>query len=181
MRQPVVHVASIRKTYGSTVAVDEVSFDVQPGEIFGLIGPNGAGKTTTMECVDGLRTPDRGLISVLGLDPRRDAYALQGFQLVGGPSWLDSERFDILAKAEGNPTPDQERLMLRSLLAERFALSVHVETRELPLYAMVMTRADGRPGPRLRRTGADCSSATRTTRGRADAGSGSRSRRFPAN
>ncbi|HEV3215554.1 MAG TPA: ABC transporter ATP-binding protein [Vicinamibacterales bacterium] len=75
--QPVVHVASIRKTYGSTVAVDEVSFDVQPGEIFGLIGPNGAGKTTTMECVEGLRTPDRGLISVLGLDPRRYVYSLQ--------------------------------------------------------------------------------------------------------
>src|SRR5947207_6950258 len=75
--QPVVHVESIRKTYGRTVAVDEVSFDVQPGEIFGLIGPNGAGKTTTMECVEGLRTPDRGLISVLGLDPRRDVYALQ--------------------------------------------------------------------------------------------------------
>ena len=69
--------ASVRKTYGGTVAVDEVSFDVQPGEIFGLIGPNGAGKTTTMECVEGLRTPDRGLISVLGLDPRRDVYALQ--------------------------------------------------------------------------------------------------------
>jgi len=77
MRQPVVHVASIRKTYGSTVAVDEVSFDVQPGEIFGLIGPNGAGKTTTMECVEGLRTPDRGVISVLGLDPRRHVNKLQ--------------------------------------------------------------------------------------------------------
>jgi ABC-2 type transport system ATP-binding protein len=57
--------------------VDDVSFDVQPGEIFGLIGPNGAGKTTTMECVEGLRTPDRGAISVLGLDPTRRAYALQ--------------------------------------------------------------------------------------------------------
>jgi ABC-2 type transport system ATP-binding protein len=76
-RQPVIHVASVRKTYGRTIAVDNVSFDVQLGEIFGLIGPNGAGKTTTMECVDGLRTPDRGLISVLGLDPRRDVYALQ--------------------------------------------------------------------------------------------------------
>ena len=75
--QPVIHAAAIRKTYGRTVAVDEVSFDVQPGEIFGLIGPNGAGKTTTMECVGGLRVPDRGLISVLGLDPRRDVYALQ--------------------------------------------------------------------------------------------------------
>ena len=75
--QPVIRVAAIRKTYGRTVAVDDVSFDVQPGEIFGLIGPNGAGKTTTMECVEGLRTPDRGAISVLGLDPSRRRYALQ--------------------------------------------------------------------------------------------------------
>jgi ABC-2 type transport system ATP-binding protein len=76
-RLPAVHVDSIRKTYGRTVAVDSVSFDVQPGEIFGLIGPNGAGKTTTMECVEGLRAVDRGTISVLGLDPSRDVYALQ--------------------------------------------------------------------------------------------------------
>ena len=73
----VVRVSGIRKTYGRTVAVDDVSFDVDAGEIFGLIGPNGAGKTTTMECVEGLRTPDRGAISVLGLDPARRAYALQ--------------------------------------------------------------------------------------------------------
>ena len=53
MHQPAIHVAAIRKAYGRTVAVDDVSFDVQPGEIFGLIGPNGAGKTTTMECVEG--------------------------------------------------------------------------------------------------------------------------------
>jgi ABC-2 type transport system ATP-binding protein len=74
---PVIHVASIRKTYGRTVAVDDVSFAVEQGEIFGLIGPNGAGKTTTMECVEGLRQPDRGDVSVLGLSPRRDASALQ--------------------------------------------------------------------------------------------------------
>jgi len=73
----VVRVSGIRKTYGSTVAVDDVSFYVREGEIFGLIGPNGAGKTTTMECVEGLRKPDRGTISVLSLDPRRDARALQ--------------------------------------------------------------------------------------------------------
>src|SRR4026209_1728980 len=74
---PVIHVSNIRKTYGQTVAVDDVSFDVQQGEIFGLIGPNGAGKTTTMECVEGLRTPDRGVVSVLGLNPTRDVYSLQ--------------------------------------------------------------------------------------------------------
>src|SRR6187549_816004 len=74
---PVVQVADIRKAYGSAVAVDGVSFDVALGEIFGLIGPNGAGKTTTMECVEGLRRPDRGSISVLSLDPIRDARRLQ--------------------------------------------------------------------------------------------------------
>src|SRR5258706_4214214 len=74
---PVIQVSGFRKTYGRTVAVDEVSFEVNDGEIFGLIGPNGAGKTTTMECVEGLRTPDRGTIAVLGLDPARHRYALQ--------------------------------------------------------------------------------------------------------
>ncbi len=76
-QQAVVHVDALRKTYGRTVAVDAVSFDVQPAEIFGLIGPNGAGKTTTMECIEGLRKPDGGTISVLGLHPTRDAHALQ--------------------------------------------------------------------------------------------------------
>src|SRR5271154_4864159 len=73
----VIQVSGIRKTYGRTLAVDEVSFEVNEGEIFGLIGPNGAGKTTTMECVEGLRAPDRGTISVLGMDPVRDVYKLQ--------------------------------------------------------------------------------------------------------
>jgi ABC-2 type transport system ATP-binding protein len=74
---PVISVSHIRKAYGRAVAVDDVSFEVREGEIFGLIGPNGAGKTTTMECVEGLRRPDGGTIRVLGLDPVRDVYALQ--------------------------------------------------------------------------------------------------------
>jgi len=74
---PVVRVEAIRRTYGRTVAIDEVSFTVNRGEIFGLIGPNGAGKTTTMECVEGLRQPDRGTIAVLGLNPAHDAHSLQ--------------------------------------------------------------------------------------------------------
>jgi ABC-2 type transport system ATP-binding protein len=74
---PVIQVSSIRKTYGATVAVSDISFEVGEGEIFGLIGPNGAGKTTTMECVEGVRRPDQGAISILGLDPFRDVFQLQ--------------------------------------------------------------------------------------------------------
>jgi len=74
---PVIQVSGVRKTYGSTVAVAEASFEVNEGEIFGLIGPNGAGKTTTMECIEGLRKPDRGAVTVLGLDPFRQIYELQ--------------------------------------------------------------------------------------------------------
>ena len=75
--RPVIEVSGIRKTYGDIVAVSDISFTVGEGEIFGLIGPNGAGKTTTMECVEGVRRPDRGVISILGLDPVRDVYKLQ--------------------------------------------------------------------------------------------------------
>ena len=75
---PVIEVSKVRKTYGKTVAVAEASFEVRQGEIFGLIGPNGAGKTTTMECIEGIRKPDSGTIAVLGLDPFRQVYKLQG-------------------------------------------------------------------------------------------------------
>jgi ABC-2 type transport system ATP-binding protein len=68
----VVDVQGLHKSYGPTVAVDDISLQVQEGEIVGILGPNGAGKTTTVECVEGLRTPDRGQITVLGLDPRRN-------------------------------------------------------------------------------------------------------------
>jgi ABC-2 type transport system ATP-binding protein len=68
----VIEVQHLHKSYGDTVAVDDVGFTVAEGEIFGILGPNGAGKTTTVESIEGLRTPDRGAISVLGLDPRRD-------------------------------------------------------------------------------------------------------------
>ncbi|MFL5712970.1 MAG: ABC transporter ATP-binding protein [Chloroflexota bacterium] len=68
----VIEVTDLRKHYGSRKAVDGVSFEVEEGEIFGILGPNGAGKTTTVESIAGLRTPDSGTISVLGLDPRRD-------------------------------------------------------------------------------------------------------------
>lgn len=65
----VVEVEHLRKAYGQVVAVDDVSLQVQQGEIYGVLGPNGAGKTTLVECVEGLRRPDHGRIQVLGLDP----------------------------------------------------------------------------------------------------------------
>jgi len=73
----VIEVAHLRKTYGSVVAVDDISFNVAEGEIFGLLGPNGAGKTTTVECLQGLRQPDAGHIRVLALDPQSEARALR--------------------------------------------------------------------------------------------------------
>jgi ABC-2 type transport system ATP-binding protein len=80
----VIKVEGLSKTYGATVAVDEVNFDVQEGEIFGMVGPNGAGKTTTIECLEGLRKPDRGMVSVLGVDPQQESHFLHlntGMQL----------------------------------------------------------------------------------------------------
>ena len=79
-----VQVEGLRKVYGATVAVDEVSFEVREGEIFGMVGPNGAGKTTTIECLEGLRKPDQGIIRVLGVDPQRESQLLRertGMQL----------------------------------------------------------------------------------------------------
>jgi len=93
----VIEVRNLHKTYGDTVAVDDVSFTVHEGEIFGILGPNGAGKTTTVECVEGLRTANRGEISVLGLDPRRDRAELTQ-QL--GVQLQDSQLPDRLKVAE---------------------------------------------------------------------------------
>jgi len=93
----VIEVQHLHKSYGDTVAVDDVSFTVADGEIFGILGPNGAGKTTTVESIEGLRAPDRGAISVLGLDPRRNRAELTqrlGVQL------QDSQLPDRLRVAE---------------------------------------------------------------------------------
>ncbi|CAM3621109.1 ABC transporter ATP-binding protein [Isoptericola cucumis] len=77
MADPIVEVSHLRKTYGEKVAVDDVSFAVQPGEIFGILGPNGAGKTTTVETLAGLRTADRGTVRVRGIDTQRDPAAVR--------------------------------------------------------------------------------------------------------
>lgn len=125
MAHPVISVSEMRKTYGRTVAVAGVSFEVDEGEIFGSIGPNGAGKTTTMECIEGIRKPDGGHISVLGLDPFRDVYKLQeriGVQLQQAQLqkrikvW---EAVDLWASLYRKKTIDAEKLLAQLGLADK--------------------------------------------------------------
>jgi ABC-2 type transport system ATP-binding protein len=73
----IIEVSTLHKRYGTQVAVEDVSFTVDQGEIFGIVGANGAGKTTTVECIEGLRKPDGGFVRVLGLDPERDGAELR--------------------------------------------------------------------------------------------------------
>jgi len=108
--------------------------------------------------------PVRGLITF--------AYQLQNFQLIDAPSWTQNERYDIQATAgrEIPPTPIGQvgpvQMMVRSLLAERFKLVVRRETREMPIYALVLDREDGRLGPALRRSTTDCAALMAAARGR---------------
>ena len=71
MAEPVIKVEGLYKSYGPVEALRGVSFEVEEGEVFGLLGPNGAGKTSTVEILEGMRTPDRGIARVCGLDPEK--------------------------------------------------------------------------------------------------------------
>jgi uncharacterized protein (TIGR03435 family) len=77
-------------------------------------------------------------------------------QIVGGPAWIDSDRFDVGAVTDRNPSQDQRLMMLRALLADRFKLAIHQETRELPIYNLVRSSPDGKLGDKLRVSDIDC-------------------------
>lgn len=115
--------------------------------IFGsmpMVKPQGAGGITASNL------PLRLLI--------RMAYGLQDFQIVGGPSWQMSSKFDITAKAaEGTKGIQDLQTMMKALLADRFKLKTHTETRELPIYALTLARSDGKLGPDLKPSSANCS------------------------
>jgi len=85
----------------------------------------------------------------------RTAYRIQGYQLVGAPAWIANRRYDIAAKVEDKPAPSQQ-VLLRALLKDRFKLAVHNETREMPIFALVVARTDGKLGPQLTKTDFDC-------------------------
>ena len=84
------------------------------------------------------------------------AYDIQAFQLIGGPAWINNERFDVEARAAATTPLPQMHLMLRSLLADRFKLVVRQEKRELPVYALIKARSDGGLGPRMKAAAVDC-------------------------
>jgi uncharacterized protein (TIGR03435 family) len=77
-------------------------------------------------------------------------------QVVGAPGWVQADRFDIEAVANGNPAPEQRQMMLRALLADRFRLASHLETRTLPVYDLVRPSRDGKPGDKLRVSDGAC-------------------------
>ena len=118
----VIWVEGLHKTYGAVKAVDGVDLIVEEGEIFGMVGPNGAGKTTTIECIEGLRTPDSGKITVLGMDPQKqgsDLYELIGMQLQGSslyPHIKVGEALELFSSFYSHPAPKDE-------LLERLGLS----------------------------------------------------------
>jgi uncharacterized protein (TIGR03435 family) len=85
----------------------------------------------------------------------RSAYRIQGYQLAGAPGWFSTKRYDISAKADENPAPAQQTL-LRALLKDQFKLVVHEETRDMPVFALILARSDGRPGPKLVKSEFDC-------------------------
>jgi ABC-2 type transport system ATP-binding protein len=107
--EPVVTIQHLVKRYGNFLAVNDVSFSIMEGEIFGIIGPNGAGKTTTVECISGLRVPDSGTVSVNGLSPQKDRNKVReflGVQLQESsmpPRLKVSEAVELFASFYPNP------------------------------------------------------------------------------
>jgi ABC-2 type transport system ATP-binding protein len=123
--ETIVQVKGLRKTYGATVAVDDVTFQVYRGEIFGMVGPNGAGKTTIIECLEGLRKPDAGSVSVLGVDPQQAGQSLclhVGMQLQQSnlPDRIKVwEALDLYASFYPGPVDWRELLALLGLEEKR--------------------------------------------------------------
>jgi uncharacterized protein (TIGR03435 family) len=124
------------------------------------VKPNKSGDTNSRMSAgrNGALTVTNGTVKSL----IRAAYDVDASQVIGGPAWIDADRFDINAKAEGEISEPRLKEMLKSLLADRFNLVVHQETRELPVYALVLARADGKFGPQLNRSDVDCAALARS-------------------
>ena len=153
MRQALVAIALLALVLG----LNAQDIGTLPEFEVASIKPNKTGGSS-----GGLSRPPGGLFSATNTTLSRliaFAYQVEDFQMDGGPGWIRSDRFDIIAKAERDSPvgpifgpPDQRTLMVRALLADRFKLVVRTETREMPIYALVLARSDGRLGPQFRPT-----------------------------
>ena len=106
-----------------------------------------------------VRVTPGGMLSVTNNNLRniiRNAWNITNDQIAGGPDWIDSERFDITAKASKPFAQDEARAMLQALLADRFGLVTHQETRDLSVYLLVLARKDGALGPQMKKSDVDC-------------------------
>lgn len=148
MRASPVVLASLAVAAGTLLHAQTATFDV--ASIRRNLSGNQVG--------GGLAAPQPGgRFIALGATLRRlvgDAY--DNADVEGGPPWIATDRFDVNARADGDHTPESIRRRLRPLLAERFALVVHTETREVPVYTLITVRKDGSTGPALRRSDATC-------------------------
>jgi uncharacterized protein (TIGR03435 family) len=108
----------------------------------------------------------------------RFAYQIQPYQMEGVPGWANTDRFDVTAKAENDPGPVQPgqvgpiQFMMRALLKERFGFAYHIETKDAPVYNLVLARADGTFGPRLEKSTTDCQAMFAARRGGGPGGPG---------
>lgn len=143
-------------------AVFVAALAATPAQVFEVasVKPNKSGTTSSS-----MRLQPGGRFNALNVTVRdliRFAHVVQPFQIEGGLSWLDSDRFDVMAKVEGDipPLPPGQlgpvQLMMQNLLAERFKLKVHRETKDAPAYALVLARADKQLGKQMAASTVDC-------------------------
>ena len=156
------------QTPDATPASDQPTFEAAsvkanksgPGQIALLFQPGGRFRATNVTL--------KMLIGAAYGTPQ----PLPDFQLVGGPKWMETDRFDVVAKASGDPPPGpngpppQMFLMIQSMLAHRFHLKVHYETRDMPIYALVLARSNGKLGPAMKLSTTDCAARMASLRAR---------------
>jgi ABC-2 type transport system ATP-binding protein len=146
----VVAVNDFRKVYGKHVAVDSISFQVQRGEIFGLLGPNGAGKTSTLECLEGLRTPDGGVLRIGDVDPAHQSTRLRNvigvqLQTSGLPATMRVEEAMRFFAAYHNVAPRQDLLQRLGLAEKMHAQYLELSTGQKRRLALALAVAHNPP------------------------------------
>jgi ABC-2 type transport system ATP-binding protein len=150
MKDVAVKVNCLRKAYGSFTAVDGISFEANQGEVFGLLGPNGAGKTTVLECLEGLRQPDSGIMRILGADPENDTrkmHNLIGVQLQtsGLPESMRVDEAMRFFSAYHNSAPGYDLLERLGIKEKRSAQYRTLSTGQQRRLALVLAAAHNPP------------------------------------